>query len=107
LTLLPLPAPHVAAPPNVHPYDCGQTLLSLVTTQNQPVHSSVPNFNTGSRGAVPGRGAGRQTRCLKLLFTAESSCDGYAGDDFCYVRALVDGVPMDRTARTSRRFDSE
>ena len=87
--------PHVDDPPNVETYDCGAVVDNPVKTQNQPVDTSSPNV-------VPVPGAQfqinvppNQQRCLKLLFTAESSCDGYAGDDFCYVRALVDGVPMD------------
>jgi hypothetical protein len=99
--------PPVAAPPNVVGYDCGQTVRSLVKTQNQPSHSNLPNYN-GIPGAqfqidVP---EGQQ-RCLKLLFTAESSCDGFAGDDFCYVRALVDNVPMDPDGQNFQALDSE
>ena len=99
--------PPVVAPPNVVSYDCGAQLRDLVKTQNQPTRtSSVPYV------AVPGAPfqiavPENEQRCLKLLFTAESSCDGYAGDDFCYVRALVDGVPMDPDGQNFQAFDSE
>ncbi len=99
--------PHVDNPPNVVSYDCGAVVDNLVKTQNQAVETSAPNF-------VPVPGAQfqinvpmNQQRCLKLLFTAESSCDGYAGDDFCYVRALVDGVPMDPDGQGFQALDSE
>jgi hypothetical protein len=100
-------APPVDNPPNVVSYDCGQVVDNLVKTQNQPVFTSNP-ANTAIPGAqfqitVPPE----QTRCLKLLFTAESSCTGYAGDDFCYVRALVDGVPMDPDGQNFQALDSE
>ena len=36
-----------------------------------------------------------QTRCVKVLLTAETACEITDAADFCYVRALVDGVPMD------------
>jgi hypothetical protein len=101
--------PKVDNPPNVVAYNCGAVVDNLVKTQNQPVETSVP--------AVPGvaiPGAQfqitvppQQERCLKLLFTAESSCTGYAGDDFCYVRALVDGQPMDPDGQQFQALDSE
>jgi hypothetical protein len=101
--------PHVDNPPNVVSYDCGAVVDNLVKTQNQPVETSVPAL---PGVAVPGAQfqiavPPNQQRCLKLLFTAESSCTGYAGDDFCYVRALVDGQPMDPDGQQFQALDSE
>ena len=101
--------PHVDNPPNVVSYDCGAVVDNQVKTQNQPVETSVPAI---PGVAIPGAQfqitvPPEQQRCLKLLFTAESSCTGYAGDDFCYVRALVDGVPMDPDGQNFQALDSE
>jgi hypothetical protein len=99
--------PRVAVPPNVQPYNCGPVEDNLIKTQNSPVETqSIPNI------PVPGAQfqvtvAPMTQRCLKLLFTAESSCTGYPGDDFCYVRALVDGVPMDPDGGGFQALDSE
>jgi len=99
--------PHVDVPPNVQPYNCGPVEDNLIKTQNSPVETqSIPNI------PVPGAQfqvtvAPMTQRCLKLLFTAESSCTGYPGDDFCYVRALVDGVPMDPDGGGFQALDSE
>ena len=99
--------PKVDNPPNLVSYDCGAVVDNQVKTQNQPVHtSSVPNVS------IPGAQfqitvPPNEQRCLKLLFTAESSCTGYPGDDFCYVRALVDNVPMDPDGQAFQALDSE
>ena len=95
--------------PNVVAYDCGAVVDNLVKTQNQPVETSVPAM---PGVAIPGAQfqitvPPDQQRCLKLLFTAESSCTGYAGDDYCYVRALVDGQPMDPDGQQFQALDSE
>src|SRR3954469_17565482 len=99
--------PHVDNPPNVHAYDCGAVVDNQVKTQNQPVLTSsmanVPIPGAQFQIVVPDN----QQRCLKLLYTAESSCTGYPGDDFCYVRALVDGVPMDPDGGGFQALDSE
>jgi hypothetical protein len=99
--------PHVDNPPNVVAYDCGAVVDNPVKTQNQPVHTSstanVPIPGAQFQIAVPDN----QQRCLKLLYTAESSCTGYAGDDYCYVRALVDGQPMDPDGQQFQALDSE
>jgi hypothetical protein len=99
--------PHDDAQPVVITHNCGVVQQSIVKTQNHTVTSNVPGYNP-----VPGMQwnfnvAGGQSRCLKLLFTAESACTGYVGDDFCYVRALVDGVPMDPDGANFQALDSE
>jgi hypothetical protein len=99
--------PKVDNPPNVVAYDCGGVVDNPVKTQNQPVFTSS-TANVQIPGAqfqitVPPE----QQRCLKLLFTAESSCTGYAGEDYCYVRALVDGQPMDPDGQQFQALDSE
>ena len=99
--------PKVDNPPNVVSYDCGAVVDNLVKTQNQPVFTS-----STANVAIPGAQfqitvPPNEQRCLKLLYTAESSCTGYPGDDFCYVRALVDNVPMDPDGQNFQALDSE
>ena len=100
--------PHDEAPPIVLTHNCGPVQQSIVKTQNHPVTTSAMAFVP-----VPGMQWGvqvpdGQTRCLKLLYTAESACTGWAGgNDFCYIRALVDGVPMDPDGQNFQAFDSE
>ena len=48
-----------------------------------------------------------QSRCIKVRFTAESACEGPGAADFCYVRALIDGVPMDPNGGGFQALDSE
>ncbi len=99
--------PKVDNPPNVQSYACGAQERDLVKTQNQAVHTSNPNYTPVPGAQFQFSVPAQQTRCIKLLHTAESSCTGYAGDDFCYVRALVDGVPMDPDGTNFQALDSE
>ena len=48
-----------------------------------------------------------QNRCVKLLFTAETACGPTGGPDFCYVEAIVDGVPMNPDGAGFQALDSE
>ena len=74
---------------------CGPAINSIVRTENTPsVTSSVAFVN------IPGAIAGvtvpaGATRCVKVVFTAEAACRGpTAVTDFCFVRALDNGVEM-------------
>jgi hypothetical protein len=86
---------------------CGQEQFNLVRTQSAPgTTSSVPWVNlpgTPYAFAVPANAS----RCVKVLLTAETSCTGYAGNDYCYVQALIDGVPMDPDGADFQAMDSE
>jgi hypothetical protein len=86
---------------------CGAELFNLVNTQSAPgLSSSVP------WAALPGTTYGFNvpngaSRCVKVLLTAETSCTGFAGPDFCYVQALIDGNPMDPDGANFQAIDSE
>jgi hypothetical protein len=86
---------------------CGPMLGSTVTTHNGPRTTRDSAFNPlpGATGrfVVP---AG-QTRCVKLLFTAEAACGLTGGPDFCYVEAVIDGVPMNPDGNGFQALDSE
>jgi muramidase (phage lysozyme) len=86
---------------------CGPELANVVRTQSAPgTTSSVPWVN------LPGTPyafnvADNASRCVKVLLTAETSCTGFAGNDYCYVQALIDGVPMDPDGANYQAMDSE
>jgi hypothetical protein len=88
---------------------CGAQQQSIVTTDSaQGTTSSVawaPTPQLATQLALP---AGEQ-RCVKVLLTAETSCTGWAGanNDYCYVRALLDGAPMDPDGAGFQAMDSE
>jgi len=73
-------------------FGCGGDINTIVRTEN----AATATFNSGfltfasTTVSVPSG----STRCIKVLFTAEATCSGTAGTDFCYVRALDNGVEM-------------
>ena len=74
---------------------CGASVGSTVITQDDPRTKNVPGFTTLPGTLRQFNVPAEQTRCIKVLFTAEAACGLSAGPDFCYVQALIDGVPMD------------
>ena len=88
-----------------HP--CGPEQLNLVRTQ-----SAVGSTSSVVPVAIPATTmtvnvpAG-QTRCVKVLFTAETSCTGFAGTDYCRVQATLDGAPMNPNGAGFMTIDSE
>ena len=86
---------------------CGPLQSSSVTTHNGPRTTNVTGFQplpgAAGRFVVP---AG-QNRCVKLLFTAEAACSETNAPDFCYVEAIVDGVPMNPDGQGFQALDSE
>jgi hypothetical protein len=108
-----LPNPPDGSPPaplpasNVVTTVCGPTQTSIVKTETSPSITSavnwVPLTGAATQVAVPDG----QSRCIKVLLTAETACQVTAAPDFCYVRALVDGVPMDPDGAGFQAIDSE
>jgi hypothetical protein len=94
-------------PSNLITHTCGPEQTSIVKTESSP---SVTN----SVAPVPLPGANvqinvpdGQSRCVKVLLTAETACEVTAAPDFCYVTALVDGVPMNPAGAPFQAMDSE
>ena len=48
-----------------------------------------------------------QSRCVKVLLTAETSCTDSNANDYCYVQAQIDGAPMDPDGAGFMTIDSE
>jgi hypothetical protein len=86
---------------------CGQVIQSIVVTENAVSTTSSTSFvnvpGAGLTVAVPS-GA---TRCIKVLFTAESACSVTSGGDYCYVRALDNGVEMNPQGASFQAIASE
>jgi hypothetical protein len=86
------PQAQMAAPQTLVVSNCGAQIFSQVATQNAAVFTSSTSFvtiKTFSFGVPAGA-----ARCIKVLFTAEAACAGSSITDFCYVRAVINGVEM-------------
>jgi hypothetical protein len=93
--------------PNVITTACGPNQTSIVKTDATPTATSSVPFQQ-LPGAVTQFGVpDGQSRCVKVLLTAETACQSDLAADFCYVRALVDGVPMDPNGGGFQAMDSE
>jgi len=88
-------------------HTCGAEQGNVVRTQSTQgsTNSTVPVAfpNSVMTINVPAN----TTRCIKVLFTAETSCTGSAGLDYCRVQALIDGLPMDPDGAGFMTIDSE
>jgi len=94
-------------PSNLTTNTCGPLQTSVVKTERSPSGTSSVPFTP-----LPGANASvvvpnGQSRCIKVLLTAETACEVTAAPDFCYVRAIVDGVPMDPDGAGFQAMDSE
>ena len=75
---------------------CGSVLNSEVKTDDAPAlvapgaaYVSIPNANASV--TIPAN----QSDCVKATYTVEAAALGPDAADFCYVRALLNGVAMD------------
>lgn len=68
---------------------CGVQTGNLIRTENASLTFSNTGFLTLPGSAVTVTVPAGTTRCLKVLFTAEA-----AATNFCYVRAVDNGIPM-------------
>jgi hypothetical protein len=84
---------------------CGSLINSLVRTQNAAVSTTSTGFVTLSATALTVPSG--QTRCVKVLFTAETACRTSAASDFCYIRATDNGIEMNPQGGGFQAMDSE
>ena len=99
--------PPQPAGPSVISIACGPNQTSLVKTEDSPTATSSVNRVTLPGAATQITVPDGQTRCVKVLFTAESACQGPNPDDFCYVAATIDGAPMNPGGGGFQALDSE
>ena len=94
-------------PSNLLTHTCGPEQTSIVKTESSPSGTNsvpfVPLPGANVQITVPDG----QTRCIKVLLTAETACEVTAAPDFCYVQALVDGAPMNPNGTGFQAMDSE
>jgi hypothetical protein len=87
---------------------CGPLISNIVRTENaSSVIGAVAYVN------LPGATAGfavpaGQSRCIKVLFTGEAACRGPSAiGDFCFIRALDNGVEIPPQGASAQIFLSE
>jgi hypothetical protein len=99
--------PPQAPGPNVMTTACGPNQTSIVKTDASPTTENAVAFQQ-MPGAVTQFGVpDGQSRCVKVLLTAETACQSQLAADFCYVRAVIDGAPMDPNGAGFQAMDSE
>jgi hypothetical protein len=86
---------------------CGAELQNLVRTQNAPTVTSAVNPVVIPGTPFPFAVPANASRCVKVLLTAETSCTDSNANDWCYVQALIDGVPMNPDGAGFMAIDSE
>src|SRR4051794_7748478 len=74
--------------PHLTQVTCGPVQTNIVRTQSAPSSTNAVNFVTVPGTPIPINVPDGQTRCVKVLFTAESSCGLSAAADFCYIQAM-------------------
>ena len=84
---------------------CGATVSDTVVTDANPVTTNNPAPQPVPGATVNLNWAGA-SRCVKVLFTGESSCGLTANPDFCYIQAFIDGQPMDPNGGGFMAFSS-
>ena len=99
--------PPQPAGPNVITTACGPNQTSIIKTEDSPTATSSVNRVTLPGAATQITVPDGQTRCVKVLFTAESACQGPNPDDLCYVAATIDGAPMNPVGGGFQALDSE
>jgi hypothetical protein len=85
---------------------CGASISDTVVTDALPVttNQTAPQPVPGATVPLNWDGA---SRCVKVLFTAESACGPTANPDFCYIQAFIDGQLMDPNGGGFMAFSSK
>lgn len=94
-----------AAGASIKVFSCTSMWKDQVKTFQNFVQTSSPTFQQ-----LPGAHVIVSTPanvCIKVLFTAETSCSGPSTADYCYVRALLDGRVLDPNGAGFQALDSE
>jgi len=87
---------------------CGPQISSFVRTENAPSAINSVAFVTVANAIFGITVPAGQTRCVKVVFTAKTACRGPAAiGDFCYIRALDNGVEFFPQGGGFRTFLSE
>ena len=76
-------------------FTCQSHIRSIVRTENAASTTTSTAFNNLPGASTTITVPEGSTRCVKVVFTAEASCEETGSADFCYVRAVVNGVAME------------
>lgn len=102
-------SPDTVAPATVgnaiNVFTCASVIKNQVKTFDNFVHTSSTTFQQ-----LPGAQVVVSTPanvCIKVLFTAETSCSGPSTADYCYVQAMLDGRVLDPNGAGFQALDSE
>ena len=88
--------------------DCGMALESTVNTFNGLGSTSSVPWALLPTAQVQIQVPQNSSRCIKVLFTAETTCSGQpAAPDLCYVQATIDGAPMSPWGQNFQAIDSD
>lgn len=89
-------------------HTCGQEQGNVVRTQSTQGSTNSVNPVAFPNSVMTINVPDGASRCVKVLFTVETSCTGNAGAfDYCRVQALIDGAPMDPDGAGFMTIDSE
>lgn len=94
-------------PSNLVTTTCGPQQTSIVKTQSSPSITNSVAFQPVPGAATQIVVPEGQSRCVKVLLTAETACEVTGGDDFCHVQALLDGAPMNPNGTGFQTLQSE
>jgi len=86
---------------------CGSQFFSTVRTENAVRTTTSTAFVTLPGAATIVNVPSGATRCIKVVFTAETACRQTPVSDVCYVRALDNGVAMQPQGGNVQAIDSE
>ena len=86
---------------------CGPSLTNIVRTNNVPSFTNATAFQVLPGAVTTVNVPDGASRCIKVLFTAETACGLTGGPDLCYVQATIDGAPMDPDGQAFQAIQSE
>lgn len=97
--------PRGGGPPSPQTLVCQSAFDTRIISQNRPSTTTSTSF-------VPLPGASASftifgDACVRIVFTAETGCSQTSAQDFCYVRALDNGVPIQPNGAGRQAIDSE
>ena len=104
----PPPAYRALQAETVARFTCGPLEYSKLVTDRQERTTTSRTFTTVPNASVAiTRVPAGQTRCVKVVFSAETACSATAAGDYCYVRALDNAAVMQPDGGGFHAFDSD
>jgi hypothetical protein len=86
---------------------CGSHISSLVKTQIAQSSAQSTFFATVPGAVLSFSVPAGQTRCIKVLFTAQASCRATGANDTCFIRATDNGAELHPHGQGEQIFVTE